>query len=177
MDTIQPVASAVAKADAYRQIYSQLSELLKGENDFFANAANTASLLFYSLPDINWVGFYFARGDRLVLGTFQGKPACTRIPFGEGVCGTAAARSETLVVPDVSEFAGHIACDPSSKSEIVIPLLNWGRLLGVLDVDSPILNRFDDEDRDGLESLASLFLSSFATDDLPDFEALAANGM
>jgi GAF domain-containing protein len=111
----------------------------------------------------------------LILGPFQGKPACTRILVNEGVCGTVAARNETIVVPDVEKFPGHIVCDPNSKSEIAIPLLNWGRLLGVLDVDSASLNRFDEEDRDGLESLASLFLSSFSTDDLPDFEALANN--
>ena len=174
MDTTLRVPSGTSKSDGYRQIYAQLAELLRGEPDFLANAANTTSLIYHSVPDVNWVGFYFSRGENLILGPFQGKPACTRIGIGLGVCGTAAARGETMVVPDVSKFAGHIACDASSKSEIVIPLLNWGRLLGVLDVDSASLARFDEEDRDGLESMAALFLSSFTTDDLPDFEALAS---
>jgi GAF domain-containing protein len=175
MKTIDPVPSGTSKSEGYRQIYVQLAELFRGEPDFLANAANTASLIYHTLPDVNWVGFYFSRADKLMLGPFQGKPACTRIGIGSGVCGTAAARGETIVVPDVSKFAGHIACDASSKSEIVIPLLNWGKLLGVLDVDSASLARFDEEDREGLESLAALFLSSFTTDDLPDFDALASN--
>lgn len=175
MKTIPPVPSGTAKSISYGQIYDQLTELLRGESDFLANAANTASLLYHSLPDVSWAGFYFSRADQLILGPFQGKPACARIGFGKGVCGTAAARSETIVVPDVSKFAGHIACDADAKSEIVVPLLNWGKLLGVLDLDSTSPSRFDDEDREGLESLAALFLASLATDDLPDFEALASN--
>jgi GAF domain-containing protein len=175
MKTIQPVPAGTAKADGYRQIYAQLEQLLTGESDFLANAANMAALLYHTLPDLNWAGFYFSKGQTLTLGPFQGKPACTRIAVGEGVCGAVAARSETLIVPDVSKFEGHIVCDTASKSEIAIPLLNWGRLVGVLDVDSPSLNRFDEDDREGLESLAALFLSTLTTDDLPDFEAMASD--
>ncbi|HXE15086.1 MAG TPA: GAF domain-containing protein [Bryobacteraceae bacterium] len=175
MKTIQPVPAGSSKADGYRQIYAQLEQLLTGETDFLANAANMAALLYHTLPDLNWAGFYFTKGEALALGPFQGKPACTRIAFGEGVCGTAAARKETIIVPDVGKFDGHIACDTASKSEIAIPLLNWGRLVGVLDVDSPSLNRFDEDDHEGLESLAALYLSSLTTDDLPDFEAMASN--
>jgi GAF domain-containing protein len=172
MKTVEPVAAGASKSDGYGQVYAQLAALLTGESDFLANAANTVSLLYHTLPDINWVGFYFSRAEILTLGPFQGKPACARIELGQGVCGNAASNRETLIVPDVSKFVGHITCDVNSKSEIVVPLLNWGKLIGVLDVDSPSLGRFDEEDRDGLESLAALFLSSFTTDDLPDFEAL-----
>jgi GAF domain-containing protein len=175
MKTIQPVPAGTSKADSYRQIYAQLEQLLTGESDFLANAANMAALLYHTLPDLNWAGFYLLKGQALTLGPFQGKPACTRIAVGEGVCGLVAARKETLIVPDVSKFEGHIVCDTASKSEIAIPLLNWGRLVGVLDVDSPSLNRFDDEDREGLESLAAFFLSTLTTDDLPDFEAMASD--
>jgi GAF domain-containing protein len=172
------VAADLSKADSYSRICGQLSELMKGESDFLANAANTASLLFHSLSEVNWVGFYFLHSEQhLVLGPFQGKPACTRIKVGTGVCGTSAANRETVIVPDVKQFSGHIMCDSESKSEIVVPLLNWGRLIGVLDIDSPVLNRFDEEDRDGVESLVALFLSSFTSNDLPDFEALANNAM
>lgn len=156
------------KVDFYQQICRQLQELLGNESDFVANAANTSALLAQALPDVNWVGFYLAQGEELVLGPFQGKPACVRIPFGKGVCGKAAETGETVIVPDVSKFAGHIACDPASRSEIVVPLLNWNRTLGVLDIDSASLNRFDEDDREGLESIASVFLSSQTTDDLPD---------
>jgi L-methionine (R)-S-oxide reductase len=175
MYSITPVAQGTPKADAYKQIYGQLAELIQGETDFLANAANTVSLLFSVLPDVNWLGFYFLHGNELGLGPFQGKPACSRIPLNNGVCGAAATKRETVIVPDVSQFSGHIMCDSASKSEISVPLLNWGRLLGVLDVDSPVLNRFDEDDADGLESLMSLFLSCLTTNDLPDFEALAAN--
>ena len=168
-----PVAPDLVKADAYNQIYAQLSGLMAGESDFLANSSNTVALLFHSLPHINWAGFYFVRDQDLVLGPFQGKPACTRIKVGQGVCGAAARQRETVIVPDVQQFSGYIQCDAATQSEIVIPLLNWGRLLGVLDLDSPVPNRFDEDDREGLESLMSLFLSSLATDDLPDFEALA----
>lgn len=173
MNSITPVPPGLSKSDGYKQIYGQLSELIHGETDFLANAANTVSLLFSTLPELNWAGFYFLQGKELVLGPFQGKPACSRIPLDKGVCGAAATRRETIIVPDVSEFPGHIACDTASKSEIVVPLLNWGRLLGVLDVDSPVASRFDEDDSEGLESLMSLFLSSLTTNDLPDFEALA----
>jgi L-methionine (R)-S-oxide reductase len=173
MNAIRPVPSGTSKSDAYRQVCQQLADLLKEEPDFLANAANTVALLYHTLPNVHWAGFYFTRGETLFLGPFQGKPACTRIGFNEGVCGAVAVRRETIIVPDVEKFPGHIVCDPDSKSEIAVPLLNWGRLLGVLDLDSPVLNRFDDEDQEGLESLAALFLSSFSTNDLPDFEALA----
>jgi L-methionine (R)-S-oxide reductase len=157
------------KLKLYREICDQMEALLGDEQNFVANAANAAALLFQVLPDVNWVGFYVADGDSLVLGPFQGKPACSRIPIGKGVCGTAAAQQETVVVANVHEFEGHIACDAASASEIVVPLLNWGRLVGVLDIDSPSLNRFDEDDREGLERVASLFVSKQRTDDLPSF--------
>jgi GAF domain-containing protein len=175
MEKPSPTASGTDKVVLYRHIYSQLEQLIKAETDFLANAANTVALLKQTLTDVNWVGFYFVRDRELVLGPFQGIPGCTRIQFGTGVCGTAAVNQETIIVDDVSKFAGHIVCDVNSKSEMVVPLLNWGRLLGVLDIDSPVLNRFDEDDREGVESLVSLFLTSLSTDDLPDFEALARN--
>lgn len=174
MHTIIPVSASAPKSESYQQIYNQLAELIKSEPDFLANAANTAALLYHLLPEVNWVGFYFLRGEELVLGPFQGRPACSRIPIGEGVCGKAAADRETLVVGDVSKFEGHIVCDTASQAEIVVPLLNWGKLIGVLDVDSAKQNRFDDDDREGLEALMSLFLAAQTTDDdMPDFEGLA----
>ena len=115
-------------------------------------------MLYHTLPELNWAGFYFARGEELVLGPFQGKPACVRIPWGQGVCGAAAARRETIVVPDVHDFPGHIACDPESRAELVVPLIKSGRVLGVLDLDSPIRGRFDDADRAGCERLVAVFL-------------------
>ncbi len=135
----------------YRDLSASLGALLSGGTDPVANLANTAGLLAHALERINWCGFYFARGEELVLGPFQGKPACVRIALGRGVCGTAARRRQTLVVPDVEAFPGHIACDADSRSEIVVPLLGGDALLGVLDVDSPEKNRFDDADREGLE--------------------------
>lgn len=168
MHTQTDVAIDNNKVDFYQQICRQLEELLGNERDFVANAANTSAFLAQSLPDVNWVGFYVAHGEGLVLGPFQGKPACVRIPFGKGVCGKAAETGETIIVPDVSKFPGHIACDPASRSEIVVPLLNWNRTLGVLDIDSASLNRFDEDDREGLESIVSVFLASQSTDDLPD---------
>ena len=168
MHTAERINPAQTKNGLYQQICEQLQELIGHETNFVANAANASSLLFQSLPDVNWVGFYIAQGDELLLGPFQGKPACVRIPFGKGVCGTAAAEAKTLVVPDVNKFPGHIFCDLESRSEIVVPLLNWGKLLGVLDIDSASLNRFDDEDAEGLESVVSVFLSSQTTNDLPD---------
>jgi GAF domain-containing protein len=133
-----------------------------------ANTANMCALLYQMLSDVNWVGFYFLQGSELVLGPFQGKVACVRIPMGRGVCGTAAARREILVVPDVNQFPGHIACDGASRSEIVLPLVQKGRLLGVLDLDSPNLARFDHEDRDGLHAAANLLLQSSQLDKLSD---------
>jgi L-methionine (R)-S-oxide reductase len=141
----------VSGAERYRVLEESLIALLEGEPDSLANLANAAGLLAEALDRINWCGFYLLRGDDLVLGPFQGKPACVRIPMGQGVCGAAAARRETLVVPDVSRFPGHIACDPASRSEIVVPILDNGALRGVLDVDAPETARFDDEDRHGLE--------------------------
>jgi len=144
----------------YASLAEELNGLLAGESDFIANAANTSALLFDALPDINWVGFYFLRQQELIVGPFQGKPACVRIPLGKGVCGTAAANRKTIVVRDVHEFPGHIACDAVSQSEIVVPLLKDGVLLGVLDIDSPSVGRFDDADRRGIERLATLFVAS-----------------
>jgi GAF domain-containing protein len=175
MHTLERVEQAKSKYALYQQIFEQLQELIGSESNFIANAANTSALLFQSLPDINWVGFYIAEGQELVLGPFQGKPACVRIPFGRGVCGKAAAQRSTVIVSDVNQFPGHIACDTASQSEIVVPLLNWGRILGVLDIDSASLNRFDEEDEEGLESLVSVFLSSQTTNDLPDLSEGAAD--
>jgi len=147
-----------AKSDLYRDLGRQLAALIKGESDRVANAANTAALIYHGLPDLNWAGFYFTRGDELVLGPFQGRPACVRIPWGNGVCGTAAARGETVLVPDVHVFPGHIACDPVSQSELVVPLIEDGRVTGVLDLDSPRLARFDADDQAGCERLVAVLL-------------------
>jgi GAF domain-containing protein len=136
--------------------------LLAGERDLIANAANLSALIFHSLPDLNWAGFYFAKDDELVLGPFQGKPACVRIPMGQGVCGTAAARRAITIVPNVHEFPGHIACDSASNSEIVIPLIKDEKFLGVLDLDSPVPGRFDETDAEGLHRLASLLIETLA---------------
>jgi GAF domain-containing protein len=148
-----------AKSKLYANLVVQLLSLLKGEHDFIANAANFSALLFNSLPNVNWAGFYFLRDDELVLGPFQGNPACVRIPMGKGVCGVAAQQCETIIVPNVHEFPGHIACDVASNSEIVVPLFDGERLLGVLDLDSPIIGRFDDQDAEGLNELATVFVA------------------
>ena len=169
-----PVEAVSPKAALYNAICEQLTPLLGSESNFIANAANTSALLFKLLPDVNWVGFYIADGNQLVLGPFQGNPACSRIPMGKGVCGSAALRQQTIIVPDVNQFPGHIACDVASRSEIVVPLLNWGKLLGVIDVDSASVGRFDEEDVEGLESVASAFLASQPTHDLPDLSDEAA---
>jgi GAF domain-containing protein len=145
------VRSGLPKTELYRDLAASLSALLEGESDPLANLANASALLSDALDGINWCGFYLLRGGELVLGPFQGKPACVRIALGKGVCGTAAARRETTVVPDVHAFPGHIACDEASRSEIVVPIVVDGALAGVLDVDAPEKNRFDDEDRAGLE--------------------------
>jgi L-methionine (R)-S-oxide reductase len=150
----------LSKGAAYGEAHTQLAGLFADERNALANAANMCALLFQMLPNVNWVGFYFLQGAELVLGPFQGKVACVRIGMGRGVCGTAAARREILVVPDVNEFPGHIACDAASRSEIVLPLVQHGRLLGVLDVDSPERARFDHEDRDGLQSCVELLLNA-----------------
>jgi L-methionine (R)-S-oxide reductase len=146
------------KPGQYRDLLAQAEALLAGERNAIANAANLSALIWLALPDLNWAGFYLHDGRELVLGPFQGKPACVRIALGRGVCGTAAARRETVIVPDVHAFPGHIACDSASNSEIVVPLLHGERVLGVLDLDSPKLNRFDEEDRRGLEALAKLWI-------------------
>jgi GAF domain-containing protein len=148
------------KTEMYDQLAAQLSSLLAGERDLIANAANFSSLIFYGLPDLNWVGFYFVRNDELLLGPFQGRPACVRIALGQGVCGTAAAKRATTIVPNVHEFPGHIACDAASNSEIVIPLMKGESLMGVLDLDSPLVGRFDEEDAKGLNRLVSVFVES-----------------
>ncbi|MEX0881164.1 MAG: GAF domain-containing protein [Thermoanaerobaculia bacterium] len=143
------------KPALYRDLAASLASLLEGETDALANLSNASALLSGALERINWCGFYLLRSGELVLGPFQGKPACVRIALGKGVCGTAAARRETLVVPDVNAFPGHIACDVASRSEIVVPIVAGGALYGVLDVDSPETNRFDGEDRAGLEEFVS----------------------
>jgi len=148
------------KQRGYTELAQALTGLLTGERNRVANAANTAALLFDSLPAVNWVGFYFAQGRELIVGPFQGRPACVRIAFGRGVCGRAAADRQTVLVPDVHAFPGHIACDALSRSEIVVPLIRDGRLIGVLDVDSPELARFDQADRLGLERVAEIFLAA-----------------
>ncbi|QFU15591.1 GAF domain-containing protein [Microvirga thermotolerans] len=153
------------KAEVYESLAQQLSGLVDGERDAIANAANMSALIYDLLPDLNWAGFYFMRGPGLVLGPFQGKPACIRIPVGRGVCGTAVERRTSIVVPDVHAFPGHIACDSASRSELVVPLIRGGAVLGVLDLDSPLPNRFDEADRIGCEKLVEIYL---AASDLPD---------
>lgn len=152
------------KPALYAHLLQQLEGLLHGERDWVANAANASSLLWHTLPDLNWVGFYFLRpgqhGEELVVGPFQGKPACVRISLGRGVCGTAAATGSTQVVPDVHAFPGHIACDAASRSEVVVPLFHAGRVVGVLDLDSPLPERFDAADAAGLEQVAALFAAA-----------------
>jgi len=144
----------------WQTIQAQARALVEDERDAIANAANLAALLFGALPDINWAGFYLLKRGELVLGPFQGKPACVRIALGKGVCGTAALRRETIVVDDVHAFPGHIACDSASNAEIVVPLVRDGTVLGVLDVDSPRFARFDADDRAGLEAIAALYLEA-----------------
>lgn len=154
---------ALPKAEAYRDLLSQAEGLFHGETDAIANAANLSALIYHGLPELNWAGFYLLReGGELVLGPFQGKPACIRIPLGRGVCGTAAERRESMLVPDVHAFLGHIACDAASRSELVVPLVRDGKVLGVLDLDSPRPNRFDAEDQAGIEALAALWVAASA---------------
>jgi GAF domain-containing protein len=153
------VPGQTPKQKLYASLVVQLSSLLKDEHDLIANAANFSALLFNSLPNVNWAGFYFLRDEELVLGPFQGNPACVRIPMGTGVCGVAAQQCETVIVPNVHEFPGHIACDVASNSEIVVPLFDGERLLGVLDLDSPTIGRFDDQDAEGLNELVTVFVA------------------
>ena len=145
---------------AYRELARDLAALLAGERDLIANAANTAALIYGALPGLNWAGFYLYKSGELVLGPFQGKPACVRIAMGKGVCGTAAQRRETVLVEDVHAFPGHIACDSASNSEVVVPLVRGSELLGVLDLDSPLHARFGAIDARGIEVLAKVFLDS-----------------
>lgn len=153
-------SDTTSKAELYAHLAAQLRSLLEGETDFIANAANFAALLFHSLPDLNWAGLYLLRDDELVLGPFQGQPACVRIALGKGVCGTAAEQRQTILVDNVHDFPGHIACDSASNSEIVVPLIKQERLLGVLDLDSPLLARFDNDDARGLNELAEIFVEA-----------------
>lgn len=154
-----PIA-AESKAALYAELIKQARALLDGEHDRIANAANLSALAYQALPDLNWVGFYLFDGTELVLGPFQGKPACVRIPLDRGVCGAAASQRQTQLVPDVHAFPGHIACDAASRSEIVVPLVHQGELIGVWDVDSPVPDRFDEDDRQGMEALCAVFLAS-----------------
>ena len=156
-----------AKPQLYRDLAAQLAALLEGESDRVANAANMAALIYHGLPELNWAGFYFRQGNELVLGPFQGRPACLRIKIGEGVCGTAAARGEAVLVPDVHDFPGHIACDEASRAELVVPLIEAGEVTGVLDLDSPVLARFDETDREGCERLAALFVEHHRRSPMP----------
>ena len=151
------------RREFYAELADQARGLLEGERDPIANAANLSALIWQSLPNLNWVGFYFVKGRELVIGPFQGKPACVRIALGSGVCGTAAAGAKTIVVPDVRAFAGHIACDTQSNSELVVPLIKDGRVLGVLDLDNPLCRRFDSDDAAGIETLARIWVE--ASDD------------
>ena len=148
------------KNAGYARLAQELAALLAVERDLIANAANTSALLFDALPEVNWAGFYFLRDGELVVGPFQGRPACVRIALGRGVCGTAAAERRTLLVPDVHKFPGHIACDAASRSEVVVPLIASGALLGVLDLDSPRPGRLDATDARGLEALAAQFVAA-----------------
>lgn len=151
------------KPEQYAQLAAQAEALLAGEADRIANAANLAALVYHALPDLNWVGFYFYDGTELVVGPFQGLPACVRIPLDKGVCGAAASTRQTQRIADVHDFPGHIACDAASRSELVVPLVLDGALVGVFDIDSPVPGRFDVEDQTGLETIATLFLYSLRT--------------
>lgn len=151
-----------SKPEQYAQLQAQAQALVHGETDRIANAANLAALIFNSLPDLNWAGFYFYDGRELVVGPFQGLPACVRIALDKGVCGAAASTRQTQRIEDVDAFPGHIACDSASRSELVVPLVRNGELVGVLDLDSPQLARFDAQDQAGLEAVAQIFLDSLA---------------
>ncbi|MDQ3175699.1 MAG: GAF domain-containing protein [Acidobacteriota bacterium] len=151
---------AATKPELYSNLQSQLRTLVADERDFIANAANLSSLLYHSMPDLNWAGFYFHKDDELVLGPFQGQPACVRIAIGKGVCGTAAQQRQTIIVDNVHDFPGHIACDSASNSEIVVPIIKDDHLIGVLDLDSPSVGRFDKEDARGLNELVEVFVES-----------------
>jgi GAF domain-containing protein len=153
-------SGAATRAEQYADLQRALGGLLAGEPDFIANAANFAALVYHSLPDLNWAGCYFLRGQELVLGPFQGRPACVRIAMGRGVCGTAAQQRASVVVADVHEFPDHIVCDPVSRSELVVPLMRAGNLVGVFDLDSPLPGRFNEEDRAGMEMAARTLMAA-----------------
>lgn len=153
-----------SKPEQYAQLAAQTAALLDGERDRIANAANLSALIYHALPELNWVGFYFFDGTELVVGPFQGLPACVRIPLDKGVCGAAARTGQTQRIADVHAFPGHIACDTASRSELVVPLLRDGALIGVFDLDSPVPDRFDVEDQTGLEAIAAIFVRSLGTD-------------
>jgi GAF domain-containing protein len=157
-----PVIEADSKPEFYEELAAEVRGLLAGERDVVANAANLSAQLFLMLPAVNWVGFYFMRDGELVVGPFQGKPACVRIAVGSGVCGTAVAQRRTMLVTDVHAFPGHIACDAASRSELVIPLIKQGEVLGVLDLDSPDLARFDQDDQRGLERIVQIYLDAIS---------------
>ena len=154
------VDSNLPKPALYAEIAGQVRALTEGEHDLIANLANTASLLYHSMPDLNWVGFYLLKDGGLVVGPFQGKPACVRIAMGKGVCGTAAAQRAPVIVENVHEFAGHIACDSASNSEIVLPIVRGNELIGVLDLDSPKFARFDEQDQAGLEQVVAALVKT-----------------
>jgi len=155
----EKIIATTDKTEFYRDLCAELSALLGDERDAIANAANTSALLFERMPDINWAGFYFLRdGKELIVGPFQGRPACVRIAVGRGVCGTAVERRRSILVDDVHAFSDHIACDAASRSELVVPLLREGEVVGVLDLDSPRLARFDAEDQAGVEALATIYV-------------------
>lgn len=162
MNTIYPED----KRESYSLIHAQLKSLLENETHVIPNLGNASALLMLSLPQINWVGFYLMKNDELLLGPFQGKPACVRIPVGKGVCGTAVSQGKTQLVPNVHAFPGHIVCDSDSNSEIVVPIFVEDRIMGVLDVDSPIYNRFDHTDQEGLEEVARILASGCNWDEL-----------
>lgn len=160
--SFQPVAGA-AGADIYEDLHRSLKGLLAGEPDFIANCANFAALVYTTLPDLNWAGCYLMRGNELVLGPFQGKPACVRIAIGRGVCGVAAERRASMRVDDVHAFADHIVCDPVSRSELVVPMIKGETLLGVFDMDSPKPARFDAADQAGIEAAVALLMNACQT--------------
>ena len=150
-----------AKQAMYEDLRSLLKGIVEGERDLIANTANFSALVFNTMPDLNWAGFYLLKEEELVLGPFQGKPACIRIRKGRGVCGTALAQETTQLVPDVHAFPGHIACDAASRSELVVPLFKQGQIIGVFDLDSPLPNRFDQVDADGIQSLLDILQATF----------------
>ena len=149
------------KTGFYRELAQQLQGLFAGETDMIANAANMSALIYQTMPDLNWTGVYLLKGEQLVLGPFQGKPACVRIPVGRGVCGAAVERKSSILVDDVHAFPGHIACDAASRSELVVPIFRGSETIGVIDLDSPLPSRFDTDDQAGMERLAEIFAGSF----------------